>query len=76
MIEQLDVDAIEKRFNGGQPNEKGYLNDGRVMEYVKSLPTDVPAMIAEIRRLREERDELNAAISNWELIASGGKNEG
>jgi len=71
--EQLDVEAIEERFKGGQPNDKGYVNEGRVKAYVLGPQTDVPAMIAEIRKQRETIDELNSAISDWEDIASGGK---
>ena len=72
MSEQLDIDAIEMRLLAATPKQgsNGYTNDRRVKRFVDALPVDIPAMIEEIRELREEVDNLNEAISDWEMLSS------
>jgi len=48
----LDLDAIEARANAAMLSPTGQQYDAAVV-----LSTDVPALVAEVRRLREDADE-------------------
>lgn len=54
MTDPLDVEAIERRY--AEPSWRIYAR------------TDVPALIAEVRRLRAERDGLRAALTEAEEV--------
>jgi hypothetical protein len=46
-----------------------------IVNYYRQLNTDVPALLSEIARLREENKMLQIAVNEWASRATGLKND-
>lgn len=74
MAEPLDLDAIEARAEAASPGPWGRM--GATAEFNVRALADVPALVAELRAARRERDEARAmarilAVAHRGAVARG-----
>ena len=65
----LDLDAIEARANAAMLSPTGQQYDAAVV-----LSTDVPALVAEVRRLREDNARMVRDLAEYRSPMDGGTN--